>query len=123
MFEADLVWVNSDEENEFIGSLHEDTSEAWFWIGAKRDEDNLGSFLWTDGTPLSYEKWNSSNVSNSGGDCALSGFGDGAVWSQANCSSQGSFICEKSLSSSQRGLMFLILRMMLPCPHLIASKV
>ena len=104
MFEADLVWVNSDEENEFIGSIHEDTSEDWFWIGAKRDEDNLSSFLWTDGTPLSYENWSSSNVSNSGGDCALSGFGDGAVWSQANCSSQGSFICEKSLSSSQRGL-------------------
>ena len=72
--QADPVWVNSAAENEFLGLLHEDT-EDWFWIGAKKYEDGLSSFLWTDGTPLNYENWNRINGDESGGDCAISGLG------------------------------------------------
>ena len=122
MFQAELVWINSAEENLFLGSLHEDKEETWFWIGAKRNEDDMRSFLWTDGTALSQESWNNNNEI-SGGDCGISGLGDGSVWSQENCSSQGSFICEKSLSSSRRRGGFIIVRQLLPCPRLIATKV
>ena len=121
MLQADLVWINSDEENQFLGSLHRDNNASWFWIGAKRNQDK--NFQWTEGSALSYESWDIENNETSDGDCGISGLGDGTVWSSANCSSQGSFVCESSLSSSGRGGGFIILRQLLDCPRLIARKV
>ena len=44
LLQALLVWVDSAKENEFLGSLHKDNDEAWFWIGANRT-GNESSFV------------------------------------------------------------------------------
>ena len=100
-----MVTIHSQEENEFLGRLHESKVTpgvySWFWVGARRDENNLDTFLWTDGSVMDYESWKENEPNNMNGAeyCAMSGFGTGATkqtdWNDGSCDSEGYFVCEK----------------------------
>ncbi|XP_029315360.1 CD209 antigen-like protein B [Cottoperca gobio] len=92
---ADLVVINSDEEQTFLFGLliNQDT-----WIGLN-DRDEEGTWKWVDGTPLTQTNWGQSQPDNGGGymgeeDCAeiRKYFSD---WNDLSCEVSNPWICEK----------------------------
>ncbi|XP_067088357.1 macrophage mannose receptor 1-like [Osmerus mordax] len=89
---ADLVIINSPEEQRFITGLVE---SSWMWIGLT-DLQTEGTWIWVDGTPLTTTYWHDGEPNSSGGneDCAVvlvSG------WNDSICPFDFHFICEKQV--------------------------
>ncbi|KAB5518542.1 hypothetical protein PHYPO_G00167250 [Pangasianodon hypophthalmus] len=94
---ADLVIINSREEQEFIG---QQLGSTVAWIGLS-DRDREGEWKWVDGTPLTTKYWRPGEPNNSDDeDCAEIYYSDSnkAVWNDNKCSEKRHWICEKRLS-------------------------
>uniref|UniRef100_A0A3B1JCW0 C-type lectin domain-containing protein n=1 Tax=Astyanax mexicanus TaxID=7994 RepID=A0A3B1JCW0_ASTMX len=95
---ADLVIINSREEQEFIKR-----ENKYVWIGLS-DEEKEGVWKWVDGSPLTTRFWNTGEPNNyaKGEDCAV--FKDGTstlqTWNDLPCCYENLWICEATLSSS-----------------------
>ena len=106
---ADLVKIESSEENKFIETTFLSPSvSSWvgYWIGLS-DRENKDEWKWTDGSSSSgkYSKWKVDSPNNNG-DCALIAMGDfspgggslytfHAEWTDWNCVTPSGYICEK----------------------------
>ncbi|CAB1327003.1 unnamed protein product [Coregonus sp. 'balchen'] len=91
---ADLVIINSKEEQTFINGLN-DVSEAWIGL---TDSVTEGTWKWVDGTPLTTPRFWASLQPNGGRgeNCVLFGHwssGQG-TWHDYPCSYNSSWICE-----------------------------
>ncbi|KAI5087691.1 C-type lectin domain family 4 member M-like isoform X2, partial [Silurus meridionalis] len=92
---ADLVIINSAEEQDFIGRYFGSTKA---WIGLTETE---GGYKWVDGTPLTTEfPWIIYNDNLSRVDCVLMGAYNGALqfgtpaWGEYSCEHGVFAICE-----------------------------
>ena len=72
-------------------SILSNTGLIFMWLGLN-DLDVEGSFLWTDGTPLDYEKWFPGRPEANGGDCVLSLIYLG--WIDYPCNVPQAFLCK-----------------------------
>ena len=53
----DLVTIEDNEENQFLkDTISSDFNGNEFWVGAK-DDDNGNSFVWVDGSDVTYSDW------------------------------------------------------------------
>uniref|UniRef100_A0A667ZWI8 C-type lectin domain-containing protein n=1 Tax=Myripristis murdjan TaxID=586833 RepID=A0A667ZWI8_9TELE len=90
---ADLVIINSREEQEFTGQLKKLT-----WIGLT-DSETEGIWKWVDGTPLTTSYWGPGEPNSDGGrneDCGEIRFHDRRnSWNDESCGSSNFWICEK----------------------------
>ncbi|XP_029911349.1 CD209 antigen-like protein E [Myripristis murdjan] len=90
---ADLVIINSREEQEFTGQLKKLT-----WIGLT-DSETEGIWKWVDGTPLTTSYWGPGEPNSDGGkneDCGEIKFHDRKnSWNDESCGSSNFWICEK----------------------------
>ncbi|XP_053336241.1 CD209 antigen-like protein E [Clarias gariepinus] len=95
---ADLVIINSKEEQEFI-SKQKVNGKVQAWIGLS-DTEKEGEWKWVDGTPLTTEFWNEKEPNNIGDeDCTEFYSGaNGNLWNDQKCSKKLNWICEKHLS-------------------------
>ncbi|XP_053086702.1 C-type lectin domain family 4 member E [Pangasianodon hypophthalmus] len=94
---ADLVIINSREEQEFIVKQ---LGDSVAWIGLS-DRDREGEWKWVDGTPLTTKYWDSGQPGNTDHeDCAEIYYSDSneVVWNDKTCSVKLHWICEKRLS-------------------------
>ncbi|KAK3507559.1 hypothetical protein QTP70_028456 [Hemibagrus guttatus] len=85
---ADLVIINSREEQEFINENFGGT-EAWIGL---TDRDTEGEFKWVDDSPLTTKFWwdREPNDYDNKEDCAITGFSK----AKSNMSSWADFPCD-----------------------------
>ncbi|XP_071214232.1 C-type lectin domain family 4 member M-like [Salvelinus alpinus] len=93
---ADLVIINSREEQVFIKTLGHRT-----WIGLT-DQEVEGTWRWVDGNPLTASYWTGTSEPNGGAEenCAeIIGIHNDPVlaWNDQSCYSEQRWICERSL--------------------------
>ncbi|XP_053335436.1 C-type lectin domain family 6 member A-like [Clarias gariepinus] len=89
---ADLVIINSNEEQEFIAKQLQG-SQAWIGLS---DRDAEGEWKWVDGTPLTSGNWANQQPDNyNNEDCGETGYPDGQHWNDKPCSYTQAWICEK----------------------------
>ncbi|KAK6324625.1 hypothetical protein J4Q44_G00039670, partial [Coregonus suidteri] len=92
---ADLVIINSKEEQEFICNL-----KKRVWIGLT-DRETEGTWKWVDGTTLTTEYWYDKQPDNAGPtgdeDCAeiYKYWRPLKAWNDISCDSKLNWICEK----------------------------
>ncbi|XP_060720545.1 C-type lectin domain family 4 member M-like isoform X2 [Tachysurus vachellii] len=92
---ADLVIINSTEEEEFI-SLHLDIRHAWIGLS---DREMEGVWKWVDGTNLTTGFWMAGEPNNSNGDedCVeILGALKIKIWNDVQCSTKLYWTCEKN---------------------------
>ncbi|MDP6931873.1 MAG: lectin-like protein [Myxococcota bacterium] len=89
-----LVTLDDATEAAFVDGMGDMYSENKWWIGLN-DRDTEGTFVWEDGTAVSYTNWHSGEPNDWGGeDCGqLNRWGDG-TWNDEPCSYTFYFICE-----------------------------
>ncbi|XP_030643645.1 C-type lectin domain family 4 member E-like [Chanos chanos] len=94
---ADLVIINSKEEQEFVDRLKKISTVA-AWIGLT-DRDIEGVWKWVDDTTLTTGYWwpNEPNDHNGNEDCAESAPSEGKLenWNDLSCNEKRNYICEK----------------------------
>ena len=79
-----LVSINSAEENEAVRSLKAANGADNVWIGFN-DIASEGSFVWTDGSPVTYTNWNSGEPNNIGDEDCTHMFGPNGLWNDIRC--------------------------------------
>ncbi|KAG9259803.1 CD209 antigen-like protein E [Astyanax mexicanus] len=93
---ADLVIINSREEQVFINTLIKD---QWIWIGLS-DCESEGVWKWVDGSKLITGFWGNGQPDNHGDeDCVFYGYESDPVnnWADYLCNQQLFWICEKGI--------------------------
>ncbi|XP_049441386.1 CD209 antigen-like [Epinephelus fuscoguttatus] len=93
---ADLVVIDSREEQEFVNGLLQVDQNAWIGLTDSLEE---GTWMWVDGTPLTTGFWqpgqpNSFNGNQDCGEIVQKSVGMGE-WNDDGCFSQQLWICEK----------------------------
>ncbi|XP_053335442.1 C-type lectin domain family 4 member K-like [Clarias gariepinus] len=95
---ADLVIINSREEQEFI---KKQLSSRKAWIGLS-DRDREGEWKWVDDTTLSTKFWISGEPNGARNEnCVVTGHQTNPVWNWADypCNDKFMWICEKTISN------------------------
>ncbi|XP_049328649.1 CD209 antigen-like [Astyanax mexicanus] len=90
---ADLVIINSREEQDFINTLRKD---QWVWIGLS-DGEREGVWKWVDGSELITGFWRPGEPNSLGEeDCAITDISSDPVntWNDYPCNRQLVWICE-----------------------------
>ncbi|KAM6980230.1 C-type lectin domain family 4 member M-like [Aplochiton taeniatus] len=93
---ADLLIINSSEEQAFVNGLGENGKNAWMGLSDILQE---GLWTWVDGTPLTLNFWEEGQPNSHGGnqDCGefvhrSGGRGD---WNDDGCFAEQNWICEQ----------------------------
>lgn len=93
MLGGHLVYINNEEENNFLKWMVKNSSVPAFFTGAKKNAD--GSFLWLDGSDLSYSSWGETQPDNNQGIEEFVELRPDGTWNDVkNDQAKRGFICE-----------------------------
>ena len=90
-----LLTIDDRAENIWNDNTADAYSTGKWWMGLN-DRASEGTWVWSDGTPLSYTNWHSGEPNDGGGneDCGqLNRFTD-ETWNDEPCTSAFAYICE-----------------------------
>ncbi|XP_028969731.2 CD209 antigen-like protein E isoform X2 [Esox lucius] len=93
---ADLVIINSREEQSFINRLYKPNKHVWIGL---TDSDTEGTWIWVDGSPLTTKFWDTKQPNSYEGkeqDCVEVNHksSDPGVWNDEGCQNRNNWICE-----------------------------
>ena len=86
---GDLVSIANQEEYAFVQSLQ----SVGFWLGYN-DIGHEGRFVWSDGSPNTFQKWGGGEPNDSGGEDCAHTRASSDRWNDLRCSYQLPFVCE-----------------------------
>ena len=98
VLQADLVNIQSEEENEFISKFYSGQPGQHgdeYWIGLRRKKTDPDSFVWTDETVMTYSNWASGQPDFPFQECVETGYMKPTLWGEESCQKRRSFVCEK----------------------------
>ncbi|XP_069815772.1 C-type lectin domain family 4 member G-like [Dendropsophus ebraccatus] len=87
-----LIVIKDESE---MTSLWPSISEGRYWIGLKRNPNNINTWVWIDGSPLTYSAWNKGEPNNDRNNehCAEV-IGDINLWNDLPCHLERKCICK-----------------------------
>jgi hypothetical protein len=92
---TDLAVFATAEENAEASALAYAVSPGQYWVGLS-DLDEEDSWVWVDGTALSYDAWYGEEPNDSGGeDCVHTNWQVVGEWNDYQCGNAQPFICEE----------------------------
>ncbi|XP_068570216.1 C-type lectin domain family 4 member M-like [Cebidichthys violaceus] len=95
---ADLVIIDSRDEQVFVNGLLPLGQEEEFWFGMT-DSVTEGTWMWVDGTPVTTTYWHVGQPNSSGGNQDCGGIWKKSsgleTWNDETCSYDRKFICEQ----------------------------
>ncbi|KAI5622208.1 ladderlectin, partial [Silurus asotus] len=94
---ANLVSIQSEAEYKHVKSVirAQDPSESETWIGLSCCEKER-TWLWSDGTKLTYTKWNPQEPNYMPKECcAHMNYGSQKDWNDVQCDYLYAFVCAK----------------------------
>ncbi len=97
-----LVTIDSAQENVWVAATQYSMGLGSAWLGIN-DRGVEGTYLWEDGSPVTYTSWVGSEPNNYGNeDCAvnyqhLAAQADGGGWNDINCTWEFDYVCERRL--------------------------
>ena len=95
MAKADLVSINSKEEQDFLDKTFASYNlyRGSFWTGLKKNDKN--EFHWTDDSHLTYQDW-VNNKPNLNFSCVRSSLKNSvrSSWESADCGDKNFFVCK-----------------------------
>uniref|UniRef100_A0A3Q4AGM8 C-type lectin domain-containing protein n=1 Tax=Mola mola TaxID=94237 RepID=A0A3Q4AGM8_MOLML len=91
---ADLVIIDSREEQVFVQSLLNSSQDAWIGMTDSVEE---GTWMWVDGSPVTITFWRPGQPNSYQGDqdCGEVLQTEGGHWNDYSCSTEQIWICEK----------------------------
>ncbi|KAL6466932.1 hypothetical protein MHYP_G00247360 [Metynnis hypsauchen] len=89
---ADLVIINSREEQEFVENLS-NSKNAQVSIGLT-DREKEGDWKWVDGSALTTAYWDSGNGFSDNEDCVVNRYPGGKKWFDRPCNEPYYWMCE-----------------------------
>jgi len=99
---GNLTSIHSSEENDFVQELAKNScNQPAFWIGLS-DQQEEGTFVWSDGTAVEDVFWNSGEPNNAGGDEDFVEMKADGTWNDVGANKAVScFVCRKPYEEPQ----------------------
>ncbi|XP_061852165.1 macrophage mannose receptor 1-like isoform X2 [Colius striatus] len=92
---GDLASVHSEEEQNLIANLKRDYFHFSYWMGLSALDSDRG-FVWSDGSPVNFEKWANGEPNNYDGNekCGVfNGYGN-MNWNDLFCDYMQDYVCQ-----------------------------
>ncbi|RWS22286.1 hypothetical protein B4U80_11659, partial [Leptotrombidium deliense] len=96
LFNAQMVSIETSEENEFVYSL---TKNDWFWVGLHVSGNNTDNFWWTNGKKVNFKNWASGQpdeLKSAEGGCVVF-VGSTRKWDDISCTRVANKMCQIDL--------------------------
>ncbi len=94
-YDYHMLTIDDSSENSWADATADTYSTSKWWMGFN-DISSEGSWVWEDGSAVSYTNWHSGEPNDSGGeDCGqINRFHPDVTWNDEPCSSSFYYICE-----------------------------
>ena len=89
---GDLLSILSQEEQDFIASLH---TAGGYAYGGGNDRTDEGTFSWIDGSAWTYDYWRSGEPNDYGGNEDCMSIRVDGEWNDVPCQNSYLYICKK----------------------------
>ncbi|NXL50685.1 MRC1 protein, partial [Podilymbus podiceps] len=92
---GDLACIHSEEEQNLIAGLKRDYLHLSYWMGLSALDSDSG-FIWSDGSPVNFEKWASGEPNNYDGNekCGVFNGYNNMNWNDLFCEHMQDYVCQ-----------------------------
>ncbi|NWX97025.1 MRC1 protein, partial [Nothoprocta ornata] len=92
---GDLASIHSEEEQNLISNLERKYLYSSYWMGLNALDSERG-FIWSDGSPVNFEKWSNGEPNNYDGNekCGVFDGYSSMKWNDLFCEHMNAYVCQ-----------------------------